>query len=676
MTAQVAADDAPAGGAVARNGVRVERVKVGRADECLFIVPGLDGDPDELTLLVAAFAGPQDVYAVAPLPEEGEQATAVTVQHIAELMVAGVRQVQPVGPYRVAGYSFGALLALEMAQQLRAAGESVESLFLIEAVYDERFWPRGIWLRALVRRTGRQLRRIVRLRPDKAIGEIGRRGTRLIQRFLRRRGDGPDRLKIEASPEEIMRIRAIAAIGGYRPARYDGAMTLMASMVDRHFGCDTVRLWDGLAETLDVVRIDGDHLTVMHERASAAAVANVIDHRLAMRRKDWPGVRPTPGFERPMLLSTMRWFSAARLAHALIEAGFEVSACGPRSHPVEAVEGLTGQYRLNRVARERSLIAAIGVARPDLIVPDDERALVLLRRLYARVRDTDAQLAALVARSLGAVETWPSITSRTGLATEAHGLNIQAPPTAVIPDAGALDAFVAANGLPVVLKTDGSWGGRGVAIVSEADEVHRAWRAISTPPNPIRGVKRLVVNLEAGPIAAWLRRERPVVNAQRYVAGREAIATVACVEGQVHALVCLEVVAASQARGPAAVVRIVDNPAMAEAARRLVGRFGLSGFCGFDFILDDDGGAHLLELNPRATPTCYLLVEGDFQRRRALSLFPADVIRGADAGASNAGELDVPVRTPALIQRGEAMSARGHRPVARVVRQVTRKLSA
>jgi len=55
--------------------------------------------------------------------------------------------------------------------------------------------------------------------------------------------------------------------------------------------------------------IDGDHLTVMHERASAAAVANVIDHRLAMRRKDWPGVRPHTGFERPLILTTMRWFA-------------------------------------------------------------------------------------------------------------------------------------------------------------------------------------------------------------------------------------------------------------------------------------------------------------------------------------------------------------------------------
>src|SRR5262249_57797403 len=114
-------------------------------------------------------------------------------------------------------------------------------------------------------------------------------------------------------------------------------------------------------------------------------------------------------------------------------------------------------------------------------------------------------------------------------------------------------------------------------------------------------------------LVGCLGRDGPVVNAQGYVGGREAIATVACVDGQVQALVCLEVVQASQERGPAAVVRIIDHDGMAEAARRLVGRFGLSGFAGFDFILTESGEALLLELNPRATPTCYLLVEGDFQ---------------------------------------------------------------
>ena len=59
-------------------------------------------------------------------------------------------------------------------------------------------------------------------------------------------------------------------------------------------------------------------------------IAGVIDHRLALARENWPGLRPTPGFERPMILTTMRWFSAARLAHSLLEAGFAVSTCRPR----------------------------------------------------------------------------------------------------------------------------------------------------------------------------------------------------------------------------------------------------------------------------------------------------------------------------------------------------------
>jgi hypothetical protein len=32
----------------------------------------------------------------------------------------------------------------------------------------------------------------------------------------------------------------------------------------------------------------------------------------------------------------------------------------------------------------------------------------------------------------------------------------------------------------------------------------------------------------------------------------------------------------------------------------------LSGFCGFDFILDKAGQAHFIEMNPRATPTAHL----------------------------------------------------------------------
>lgn len=641
-------------------GVRLERLRAGSSDECLFLVPGLEGDPAELADLAAAFTGPQSVYAVAPASAAGHP----DMVGMAELMVAAVRQVQPSGPYRLGGYSFGGLAALEMAQQLHAAGQTVESLFLIDALFDERYWPRGTWLRALVRRTGWQLVRIVRLPPRQALGELRHRGGRLLQRLRRRNTDSPDPLRAaeSASPEPSLGATALLAISGYRPRFYDGTLTLIASSVDRHFGCDTGQLWVGYAQQLDLQRIAGDHLTVMQRPASAAVIAQMIDHRLAVRRADWAGLRPVPGFARPMIVTTMRWFSAARLAYALAEAGFAVSACRPAHHPLDVVDTLAGDYRLRRVGRLASLEAAIRAARPDLLLPDDERAWALLRRLHDHT--TDPETSALIARSLGHADDWPLIASRAEVAREARKAGVLVPETTAV----TASAELAGWSYPLVLKTDGSWGGRGVAIVRDQSRLPHAWSTISRPPTFPRAIKRLVVNRDLDGLVARLRGRRPVVNAQQFVEGREAIVTAACQDGKVRDLVCLEVVRASADRGPASAVQVIDHPEMAEAARHVIERFGLSGFCGMDFILPPTGGPYLLELNPRVTPTCHLLVEGSHPAGRTLTLFPPEY--------PTTEILDVPIRSLALIRLGDELTARRLRPLTRVGRRLTQRLNA
>ena len=470
--------------------------------------------------------------------------------------------------------------------------------------------------------------------------------------------------------------RAHAAIAGYRPRFYGGSITLVVSAIDRHFGCDTADLWAGHADRIEVKRVDADHLTIAHDPVSAAAVAEVIDSGLSLRRESGFGLRPTPGFERPMILSTMRWFSAARLGHALTEAGFRTSACRPRGHPLGLVDGLVADCRLHKFSPLRSLTTAIRRAGPDIVLPDDERALVLLRRLHRRVQASDPELAAVVGRSLGHVEDWPLIASRAGLEHEADALGVLAPKTDRVESLAALSAWVAESGLPIALKTDGSWGGRGVAVVRDADRIPDIWRSISNPPKLHRAIKRLVFDLDTDSLTAFARRQRPVVNIQQYVDGREGIVTAACLDGKVRALVCLEVVQATEPRGPASVVRIIDHPGMAEAARILVDRFGFSGFCGFDFILTADGNAHLLELNPRVTPTCHLLVEGECESERTLVLFPTESIRGFSSDDPAIGVLDLPAHAPLLIRHGRRLVARHNRPTARLVRRVERRFSS
>jgi thioesterase domain-containing protein len=680
MTGEVSTIGAPAPAAVTAahcpvtpDGVRVELLRSG-AGECLFIVPGLAGDPTELADLIAALSGPHHVYGLIPLLHDAQHQPIATVERIAEQMVAAIRDVAPSGPYRLAGYSFGALIALEMAQQLRAGGDSVEALFLIEAVYDERFWPRDIWLRALARRSGRQLGRIARMPPRAAISETRVRGARLMKRVVRRGDTTADVLHADAEDDAVG--RAYRAIGRYRPRFYDGRITLIVSSADRHFGCDTAEIWAGHARQLDVARVPGDHLTVMHDPCSAAAVAKVIDHRLALSRPDWAGLTPVDGFERPMLLATMRWFSAARLGHALGEAGFTVSACRPKGHPLELVDALAVDSRLHRLWPLKSIERAIRRAEPDIILCDDERGLKLLRRLYQRASGTDPELSSLIAHSLGSVEQWPIMTSRTALAREVRAMSRPAPKTAVIDNPSALASWVAAEPYPIVLKTDGSWGGRGVAIVRDPSHLVRAWQKTSSPPDLLRALKRAVFDLDVDSLLARLGHEKPVVNAQQYLVGREAIVTLACLDGKVQSLVCLEVVEVSEPRGPATIVRVIENEAMAETARQLVCLLGLSGFCGFDFILTDDGQAHLVEVNPRVTPTCHLLVEAASLEDRVVTLFPPlyvpDLLpNGAPGGRRDT--LDIPPRAQSLTDRGIRMAVRHNDRRSQIVRGLKRR---
>ncbi|MEW2115605.1 thioesterase domain-containing protein, partial [Streptomyces sp. NPDC005474] len=58
-----------------------------------------------------------------------------TVPELAAAHVAALRGVRPHGPYHLAGWSLGGLLAYEMAHQLRADGEEVATLTLLDTAY-------------------------------------------------------------------------------------------------------------------------------------------------------------------------------------------------------------------------------------------------------------------------------------------------------------------------------------------------------------------------------------------------------------------------------------------------------------------------------------------------------------------------------------------------------------
>lgn len=312
-----------------------------------------------------------------------------------------------------------------------------------------------------------------------------------------------------------------------------------------------------------------------------------------------------------LLITAYRWPSTARLAHALSEAGLTVEAVCPFGHSLTRMTCVTRSYRYGAMSPLRHLRSAITESGPDLIIPGDDTSASQLHELYRRAADAGSggdKIRSLIARSLGNPVGYPNFYSRAQIAAIANAASVLSPETTNLHSHSDLLDQLVKVGLPAVLKVDGSFGGMGVEVVHTRAEAERAFTRLSSYNSSARTLKRLMVDSDANLVLPLVRRARPQISIQRFLTGRPANSAVACWRGTLLAQVCVEVAASRGATGPATIVNVIEHSGMSQAVERLVGELGLSGLCGFDFVLDStDGSAHLIDFNPRATQTCHLI---------------------------------------------------------------------
>jgi hypothetical protein len=354
-----------------------------------------------------------------------------------------------------------------------------------------------------------------------------------------------------------------------------------------------------------------------------------------------------------LLATTVCWPSAARLADSLASLEARVEAVSPCGHALALSRHLTHAYRYRALAPLASFAAAIAGSTPDLIVPCDDRAV---RTLLALGRPKP-----LLEHSLGKLESHPRLMARAEAMQAAREEGLATAETVRVD--GALDAALEQLGLPIVLKSEASWGGGGVIVARTSQEARRAFRKLSRAPSRLRSLARAMLRADAHFLHEVLVPKAPSVIAQRFIAGAPATSAFVCREGEVLAALHMDVVAWQGATGPAAVLRRCQSPQMDEACRRLARRFGLSGFIGLDFMREETGTAHLIEVNPRATQICHLALDADLAaaflgrparpavtERPLIALFPQ--AQGLDPkGVLASAFWDLPWSEPRLLRR-------------------------
>lgn len=337
-----------------------------------------------------------------------------------------------------------------------------------------------------------------------------------------------------------------------------------------------------------------------------------------------------------LLATTDRWYPTARVAIALAKAGCVVDAVCPAGHPFGMTRAVRHMHDYNGLAPVMSFARAIRAVNPDIVIPGDDLATWHLHELYSRERtrgvDGDS-VCQLIERSLGSAESFAVVHERHAFMQLAKEEGVRVPYTEVISDRNELLNWITKVGFPTVLKANGTSGGDGVKVVNTVEEAENAFRKLHSPPLVARAAKRAVVDRDLTLVWPSLLRRRPVVNAQSFIAGREATSAMVCWQGAVLASIHFEVVQKMRAAGHATVIRRIDHPEMTSAAEKIARRLKLSGFHGLDFMLEaETGNAYLIEINPRTTQVGHLA----FGRGRDLPAALYAAVTGQEVAARSA----------------------------------------
>lgn len=382
----------------------------------------------------------------------------------------------------------------------------------------------------------------------------------------------------------------------------------------------------------------------------------------SVQREVWAKVKP-----KVLVAATSHWFTTARLAVALADAGCVVEAVCPPRHPLRKASAVSRIHAYQGLRPLLSMTQAIAAAQPDFIVPGDDRTTWHLYQLFVQARRSKgdrAPICELIERSIGAPESFPLVHARASFMKMAQAEGVRVPETEVIGSTAELKKWIARTGFPTVLKADGSSGGEGVRIVRTFQEAEHAFKVLQAPPLVARAAKRALIDHDKTLIWPTLLRQRAIVNAQAFVPGGEATSTIACWKGAVLAELHFEVLNKRDAAGPATVVRLIDKPEMSIAAAKVARRLNLSGLHGLDFMIEaSTGNAYLIEMNPRATQVghlklgigrdlpgaLYAAVSGEpvqlspkVTDNETIALFPQEWIRDPASTFLRSGYHDVP----------------------------------
>jgi len=229
----------------------------------MFIVAGMFGNVLNLRHLAQILGEDRPVYGLQARGLIGADEPHERIEDAARDYIAEMRQVQPEGPYLIGGFSGGGITAYEIAQQLKASGDAVDALVLLDT---------PLPVRPDLKPIDKALIKIAEIRA-KGPGFVTEWARSRIAWEIRKRqsrpSEGAENAGFNNRKIELAFLRAVAR---YTVQPWSGPVTLYRPVLDQHWkvsGGQWVSRereyvypdndWKQFAPALDVCEVPGDH---------------------------------------------------------------------------------------------------------------------------------------------------------------------------------------------------------------------------------------------------------------------------------------------------------------------------------------------------------------------------------------------------------------------------------
>jgi acetoacetyl-CoA synthetase len=251
-----------------------------------FLIPGLGGVALEFQPLLGNMETTRPVYGIQARGLEPGKDPHATIPEMARDYIMQMRQLQPEGPYSVGGYSFGGLVAFEMAQQLKRAGQKVDPVLLIDTTVHARFLPWRQWLRYRIKRPVNDVSALLRTPRGQRLDYTAGKLRVLLDRARMLIGQQPLRPELIGGNENLhlpapfRRVRgaAMAAYRRYKPDTFAGCIVFIRAEVADAFNSEPV--WRRVGEgRISIHTSPGDHYTMIAD-PHAQTLASLLDRHL------------------------------------------------------------------------------------------------------------------------------------------------------------------------------------------------------------------------------------------------------------------------------------------------------------------------------------------------------------------------------------------------------------